>query len=77
VTRTGEWWCEKAEVTVLVDSTGRLEPATARVTATTSPDFAAALFGSLSPPSASGRPSWTAAARARSCATTGESSFTG
>jgi len=46
-TRTGEWWCEKAEVVVLVDSTGRAEPGTARVTATTSPEFAAALVGSL------------------------------
>jgi hypothetical protein len=34
-------------MTVLVDSTGRPEPATARVTATTSPEFAAALIGSL------------------------------
>jgi hypothetical protein len=47
VTRTGPWWCEQAEMTVLVDSTGRPEPATARVTATTSPEFAAALIGSL------------------------------
>ena len=34
-------------MTVVVDSTGLLEPSTARVTATTSPEFAAALIGSL------------------------------
>jgi hypothetical protein len=46
--RSGDWWCEKAEVTMLVDSTGRPELASVRVTATTTPEFAAALIGSLS-----------------------------
>jgi hypothetical protein len=45
--RSGDWWCEKAEVTMLVDSTGKPELASVRVTATTTPEFAAALIGSL------------------------------
>ncbi|MGQ0702223.1 MAG: hypothetical protein ACT4PM_03710 [Gemmatimonadales bacterium] len=43
----GDWACEEAELTFVVDTAGKAELGTARVVATTSPEFAAAVVGFL------------------------------